>query len=158
MSWKDVTKQDANKLFWTEVFASIDASTIESPCVILPLSKITENSPFQWSQSGNHRFFYDEMYLPDEKQIVELPGYASEYEPPEGSVTNYIRPEEPLKMMDVFSGVGGLSIGLEKSGVAKAKWAIEWDRAAAQAFKANHADCEVINDDVNKVTFNSFLC
>ena len=54
-------------------------------------------------------------------------------------------------MMDVFAGCGGLSMGLEKSGVAKAKWAIEWEKPAADAFKANHPDCDVIIDDVNKV-------
>jgi DNA (cytosine-5)-methyltransferase 1 len=49
-------------------------------------------------------------------------------------------------------GCGGLSIGLEQSGVAKCRWAIEWDADAAQAFKTNHSeDCKVVVDDVNKV-------
>ena len=38
-------------------------------------------------------------------------------------------------MMDVFAGVGGLSIGLEQAGVAEAKWAIEYVKDAANAFK-----------------------
>ena len=51
----------------------------------------------------------------------------------------------------MFTGCGGLSIGLEQSGVAKCRWAIEWDEDAANAFKANSEDCEVIVEDVNKV-------
>ena len=38
-------------------------------------------------------------------------------------------------MLDVFAGCGGLSIGLEQSGVAVTKWAIEWEKDAAKAFK-----------------------
>ena len=54
--------------------------------------------------------------------------------------------------MIFFVGCGGLSIGLEQSGVAKCKWAIEWDEDIAKAFQTNHSeDCEVIVKDVNKV-------
>ena len=43
--------------------------------------------------------------------------------------------DKPLNMLDVFAGCGGLSIGLEQSGVALTKWAIEWEEDAAKAFK-----------------------
>ena len=76
--------------------------------------------------------------------------------------------------MDVFAGVGGLSIGLEQAGVAEAKWAIEYVKDAANAFKvlsshgnriqtfllqnltipffqANHQKCRVMLEDCNTV-------
>ena len=57
-----------------------------------------------------------------------------------------------------FAGCGGLSIGLEMSGVAKAKWAIENDAAAfaSEAYKLNHPDCDVIQDDINNVLKEAF--
>ncbi len=41
-------------------------------------------------------------------------------------------------MMDLFSGAGGLSTGLESSGVAVAHWAVENCPDAAEAFRLNH--------------------
>ena len=43
--------------------------------------------------------------------------------------------DKSLNMLDVFAGCGGLSIGLEQSGVAITKWAIEWEKDAAKAFE-----------------------
>ena len=36
-----------------------------------------------------------------------------------------------------FLGDKDLAIGLEQSGVAQAKWAIEWEKDAAKAFKVS---------------------
>jgi DNA (cytosine-5)-methyltransferase 1 len=43
--------------------------------------------------------------------------------------------KSPLKTLDLFSGCGGFSYGLEKSGCASVKWAIENNEIAAEAFK-----------------------
>ena len=44
----------------------------------------------------------------------------------------------PLKSLDLFAGAGGLTCGLEQSGVAKCHWAVESNSEAAQAFKINN--------------------
>lgn len=44
----------------------------------------------------------------------------------------------PLKSLDLFAGAGGLTCGLEQSGVAKCHWAVESNPDAAQAFKINN--------------------
>ena len=46
--------------------------------------------------------------------------------------------ERPLRSMDIFSGCGGLTLGLSQSGVAEAEWALENNPAAAVAFKKNN--------------------
>ena len=58
---------------------------------------------------------------------------------------------EKLKTMDVYAGCGGLSHGLELSGVAKVTWAVEDFHPAAKAFKLNHPDATVIQEDCNRV-------
>jgi DNA (cytosine-5)-methyltransferase 1 len=55
----------------------------------------------------------------------------------------------PLRALDIFSGCGGLSIGLEQSGVCKTQWAIENNELAAEAFKANHPNARVFTEDCN---------
>jgi DNA (cytosine-5)-methyltransferase 1 len=102
-----------------------------------------------------------------------LTAEAMDYIPPSIIEDYPTQDHTPLAMMDVFAGVGGLSLGIEASGVAKAKWAIgmmlifkilitdlfqrftftflELNEDAAQAYKINHPDCSVIVDDCNVV-------
>ena len=40
-----------------------------------------------------------------------------------------------LAAMDIFAGCGGLSCGMHKASAAETKWAIEYERPAAEAFK-----------------------
>ncbi|XP_046982569.1 DNA (cytosine-5)-methyltransferase 1-like [Schistocerca americana] len=54
-----------------------------------------------------------------------------------------------LRTLDIFAGCGGLSYGLQQSGVAEICWAIEKDVAAAEAFSHNHPHCTVLMDDCN---------
>lgn len=53
--------------------------------------------------------------------------------------------------IDLFSGCGGLSLGLERAGFA-VKVAVEIDSAAAATYKANHPNVVVLQRDVRKVT------
>ncbi|KAG6551170.1 hypothetical protein Mapa_007405 [Marchantia paleacea] len=56
-----------------------------------------------------------------------------------------------LATLDIFAGCGGLSEGLHQSGVSDTKWAIEYDREAAEAFKLNHPTSEVFCDNCNVI-------
>jgi len=52
--------------------------------------------------------------------------------------------------VDIFSGAGGLSIGAEMSGI-KTILAVEYDKHAADSFKRNHKDTNVLNEDIRNV-------
>jgi DNA (cytosine-5)-methyltransferase 1 len=52
--------------------------------------------------------------------------------------------------IDIFAGVGGLSLGASKSGI-DVKYAIELDRYAAETYRANHINANVIVDDIRNV-------
>lgn len=52
---------------------------------------------------------------------------------------------------DLFSGVGGLSLGAEMAGI-KVKYAIEMGPFAAETYKANHPLTSVIQADVRSIT------
>ena len=62
MPWLDVVKQDINKLYWTESIVDIEAETIEGLGYILPVTKIQEDTAFEWTQKGLFRFYYSEMF------------------------------------------------------------------------------------------------
>ena len=52
--------------------------------------------------------------------------------------------------MDVYAGCGGLSLGLDASGISHTKWAVEDFPPAAEAFKLNHPETSVIQEDCNR--------
>ncbi|KAF3779370.1 DNA cytosine-5-methyltransferase 1B [Nymphaea thermarum] len=62
-----------------------------------------------------------------------------------------IETSERLATLDIFAGCGGLSEGLQQSGVSVTKWAIEYDAAAAEAFKLNHREAQVFNKNCNGI-------
>ncbi|KAH0923581.1 hypothetical protein HID58_023599 [Brassica napus] len=59
--------------------------------------------------------------------------------------------EMRLATLDIFSGCGGLSKGLEQSGVSETKWAIEYEEPAGQAFKQNHPESTVFVNNCNVI-------
>jgi DNA (cytosine-5)-methyltransferase 1 len=58
--------------------------------------------------------------------------------------------------VDIFSGVGGMSIGAEMAGITIA-FAVENNIHAAETFKFNHKNSEVIKEDIKKVSFKNLL-
>jgi predicted RNA methylase len=55
-----------------------------------------------------------------------------------------------LNFIDVFSGAGGLSCGMELAGL-NCVLGIEIDKYAAETFKANHKNAEVFCGDIRKL-------
>ncbi len=54
-----------------------------------------------------------------------------------------------LRAMEVFSGAGGLAVGLDQSEAVSTEWAIEIDTPASQTFKRNFPSAKVYNHDAN---------
>ncbi|KAJ4900746.1 DNA (cytosine-5)-methyltransferase 1 [Raphanus sativus] len=57
--------------------------------------------------------------------------------------------EMRLATLDIFAGCGGMSKGLEQSGVSETKWAIEYEEQAGQAFQQNHPESTVFVNNCN---------
>lgn len=56
-----------------------------------------------------------------------------------------------MASMDIFAGCGGLSEGMHQAKVAETKWAIEYERPAADAFQLNNPDAAVFCDNCNVI-------
>lgn len=61
-----------------------------------------------------------------------------------------------LYMVDLFSGAGGLSVGLEQAGF-KSVLAIDNDKSSIKTYKQNHKDADVILGDIKKVKNEDIL-
>ncbi|GEM90070.1 DNA cytosine methyltransferase [Oceanithermus desulfurans] len=60
------------------------------------------------------------------------------------------------KAIDLFSGMGGLTLGLKQAGF-KVLAAVEKDDLAAETYKANHFEVKLIHDDIRRVNPNKLL-
>lgn len=145
---------DIHKVFWSNDFISIDARSVAGKCYLRPKTLI-EQDVMEWTQSGSCRFYFSKVYCHKERRTKRIPEgvmekyqHSSQFSEEGGS---YAPLERPLNTLDVFAGCGGLSNGMEQSGVAKSKWAIENFEPAARAFQLNHPDCSVIIDDCNAI-------
>lgn len=58
-----------------------------------------------------------------------------------------------LKAIDLFSGVGGMSQGFISKGF-EIIFAIEYDREIANAYKLNHPETEMYNEDICKINLH----
>lgn len=61
-----------------------------------------------------------------------------------------------MRIADLFSGVGGLSLGFEQAGFEVA-FAIESDRDIAMAYEKNHVGTKMYNADIRKLDANKLL-
>ncbi len=60
-----------------------------------------------------------------------------------------------FKVIDLFSGVGGMSLGFKKEGF-DVTMAIEKDKEISEAYKKNHPNVEVISKDIREIDKNKF--
>ena len=60
-----------------------------------------------------------------------------------------------MKAIDVFAGAGGLSLGAMQAGI-EVVLAVEQDKHAAAAYKANHSSTRVKTSDIRKVPSEQF--
>lgn len=55
-----------------------------------------------------------------------------------------------MKVLDLFSGCGGLSLGFIQAGFNVSK-AVEFDSSIANTYKMNHSSLEMIVDDISRL-------
>jgi len=61
-----------------------------------------------------------------------------------------------MTAIDLFSGCGGLTLGLKMAGFS-VKAAIEIDKLAVETYRANHPEVVVLNSDIRTVDANDFM-
>ncbi|KAJ0039655.1 hypothetical protein Pint_27589 [Pistacia integerrima] len=59
--------------------------------------------------------------------------------------------QDCLATLDIFAGCGGLSEGLQQSGVSSTKWSIEYEEPAGEAFKLNHPESLMFINNCNVI-------
>ena len=116
---------------------------VVGPCHIKPFKKDDEDKAITWTDKGEDRFYVSKEYNADRKSFSTLDSYV--FSVLEEWMLANPSPEldkvTPLATLDIFAGCGGLSTGLGQAGVADHRWAIEFWKPSADAYKKNNSRC-----------------
>lgn len=154
---------DMNMLFWSEEEFRVQHEEICGKCYVSYIANV--HNSLVWSAGGPDRFYFTKMYdfttgslvpeykLSSEAKLTGKEVYVNyNYKFVDEDKIQYIpsyNKIKPLNGLDIFAGCGGLSRGLEDSGLITTKWAIECDDKAAVAFKLNNPESTVFVEDCN---------
>ncbi|XP_019171500.1 PREDICTED: DNA (cytosine-5)-methyltransferase 1-like [Ipomoea nil] len=155
----DAYLSDIHTIYWSDKTATVPVSVVKGKCEVWTKKDFVF---MEFPYMNEHTFFCEYVVAdPDHRpklqplfegclQLKET-RRKTEEEKEDESGSKCGVPRGPLATLDIFSGCGGLSEGLEKSGAAVTKWAIEFDQKAAEAFKLNHPDAFTLVQDCNVV-------
>ncbi|KAK7314847.1 hypothetical protein VNO77_33375 [Canavalia gladiata] len=161
---------DIQEVYYSNETHTISVESIEGKCEVRKKNDISEGSA---PGIFLNVFFCEHLYDPATGSLKKLPAHIkvkysrghtadaaarkkkgkckegdSISEPDmEGKALNETR----LATLDIFAGCGGLSEGLQQSGVSLTKWAIEYEEPAGHAFKANHPESLVFINNCNVI-------
>lgn len=154
---------DMNLLFWSDEEFRVTSKNIHGICYVAFIDNIDD--PLVWSAGGPDRFYFANKYdfltgsiVLNQKlsNVAKMTGKEVfvnyNYKYVDEDKLQYIpsyKKISPLNCLDIFAGCGGLSKGLEDSGLIKSKWAIECDDKAASAFYLNNPESTVFVEDCN---------
>ncbi|PSR77616.1 hypothetical protein PHLCEN_2v7806 [Hermanssonia centrifuga] len=152
---------DQRRLFRTgKVYENENVSAIEGKLYVVHSASLSERKLEKWVSHDDHFYvdlqskssrpkqvdFLEDLPLKTFKRCEEC--YGARRELLEIQKTLEAQ-HEPLRGLELFSGAGGLSAGLDQSGFVKTKWAVEWTTSAAMSYAANHPETVVYNQCVN---------
>ncbi|KAL9324266.1 hypothetical protein ACSQ67_009123 [Phaseolus vulgaris] len=161
---------DMQEVYYSDETHIISVDSIEGKCEVRKKRDIPEQSALGMFQNV---FFCELLYDPATGSLKKLPahikvkystGQTSDAaarkrkgkckegdDDSESSKEGKTLNEKRLATLDIFAGCGGLSQGLEQSGVSSTKWAIEYEEPAGDAFKANHPEALVFVNNCNVI-------
>lgn len=161
---------DIQEVYYSEEMQILNIESIEGKCEVKKRSDIPScDSPMMFQ----HVFYCEHLYDPSKGSLKQLPshiklkysvgldtdaasrkrkGKSKEGETDlESEKQRETSQGNNLATLDIFAGCGGLSEGLQRSGISTTKWAIEYEEPAADAFKLNHPESLMFVNNCNVI-------
>ncbi|GAB4848558.1 DNA (cytosine-5)-methyltransferase 1B [Ancistrocladus abbreviatus] len=170
ISTEKAYRSDIQEVYYSEEVLWLTIADIEGRCEVRRKHDLTSlGGPAVYE----HIFFCEHLYDPKSGAIKQLPaniklcsskenivddlvsrkkkgkGKEGEHELP--SKEKDASMQTQLATLDIFAGCGGLSEGLQQSGVSVTKWAIEYEEPAGEAFSINHPGASMFVDNCNVI-------
>ncbi|CAI9108868.1 OLC1v1008568C1 [Oldenlandia corymbosa var. corymbosa] len=167
ISYEKAYVSDIREVYYSEEIHRISIDTIEGKCEVRKKHDLPSD---EVPAIFDHVFFCEHLYDPSKGSLKQMPsniklryspmkldqnedcrkkkGKCKESENDQGAEKQKL---DSLATLDIFAGCGGLSEGLQQSGVTSTKWAIEYEEAAGNAFKLNHPESLVFINNCNVI-------
>jgi DNA (cytosine-5)-methyltransferase 1 len=142
-NYEDYRICDINLLFWSNEEITISVDSLRGICQVI----YSKESPVIDFFVEPKVFYCNQLYNNESKTFSALT--QDIYNKFSIRETNENKSTNKLRILDLFSGCGGLAYGFEKIGIASKVWAIEKDPSAVNSFKANFPSAVVFEEDVN---------
>lgn len=161
---------DIREVYYSEETHLISIEDVEGKCEVRKKNDLPACSSPSMFQ---HIFFCEHLYDPSKGSIKQLPGHVKlrfstgnidgdaavrkkKGKGKEGESDLEMKEKEALQdnrlaTLDIFAGCGGLSEGLQQSGVCLTKWAIEYEEPAGDAFTLNHPESLMFVNNCNVI-------
>ncbi|KAJ4744590.1 Cytosine-specific methyltransferase [Rhynchospora pubera] len=161
---------DVREVYYSEEIVTVSVDMIEGKCEVIKKNDLPSSD---LPVITDHIFFCEHLYDPTNGSLKQLPpsvrlvsltqkaGKTISRKNKGKAICNgddnnsYVQREEPqedrLATLDIFAGCGGLSEGLQRSGVSLTKWAIEYEQPAGEAFSENHPEGHMFIDNCNVI-------
>ncbi|CAO2815256.1 unnamed protein product [Amaranthus hypochondriacus] len=156
---------DIREVYLSEEQYLLNVAAIQGKCYVRRKHDI---SSLDYPAIYDHIFFCEHLYDANSGAIKQLPGnirlhsvfdesmFRKKEKGIDGDHDEAVNQKgesltKRLATLDIFAGCGGLSEGLEQSGVAQTKWAIECEEPAGEAFNLNHPGASVFINNCNVI-------
>ncbi|XP_027157672.1 DNA (cytosine-5)-methyltransferase 1B-like [Coffea eugenioides] len=159
---------DIREIYYSEQVIKVPVVAVKGKCEVREKEDL---NPIPTTYVSQHIFFCEQLYDPISGALQKLPLQVkrSLSQRKSGKTALNRRTSQKRKKgergfrgefadcnkflatLDIFAGCGGLSSGLEQSGVSKTKWAIEYEKSASEAFQLNHPDATVFTRNCNVI-------
>ena len=137
--------RDERQLFMTGKFIDVNATELEGKCKIRFLKTIPDINGFKKQRDAFwvmrqvtklsesvHDWEFDDLT----EESIPLNQYTlEEQDEEEKKIHSVVTGDRKIAALDIFSGCGGLSLGMHSSGLVETKHAIEFSPSAAITFK-----------------------
>ncbi|KAJ7970086.1 DNA (cytosine-5)-methyltransferase [Quillaja saponaria] len=163
-------RSDIREVYYSEETLVIAIESLEGKCEVRRKHDLPASSAPAIFQ---HIFFCEHLYDPSNGSLKQFPfhnkirystinlngnaasrmkkGKGKEGEENSEPDKQEIDEGNRLATLDIFAGCGGLSEGLQHSGVSLTKWAIEYEKNAGDAFKLNHPEALMFINNCNVI-------
>ena len=152
------------EVYWTEEECTITADDLLGCCRVVPAGFSSGEDTFVCTHSYDSKTKAlsappNSILPPVQPQsgdkgkgaLVVDKGKGKLHDPP----TNGTRSSLSLATMDIFAGCGGLSEGMHQAGAAHTRWAIEYEKPAADAFQLNNPNAVVFDQNCNVILYKA---
>ncbi|KAK9287513.1 hypothetical protein L1049_015934 [Liquidambar formosana] len=163
---------DIREVYYSEQVLMVPVVAIEGKCEV---RKKHDLPSLDGPAIFEHMFFCEHLYDPDQGAVKQLPAHIELISSKERAIDDaaYRKKMEKCKegkidnddvdkqnngshknhlaTLDIFAGCGGLSEGLQQSGVSVTKWAIEYEEPAGEAFSLNHPEALMFINNCNVI-------